>query len=229
MKKTVHVFLISLIISVILSSCVSQKQEDLFIKVKSIPAKNYSSYSFNPDSTLLSRVRDTPDFILDYLKNMDTVDYYTSYTPTSEEMDLIEEYLDLLPPLNRKIMKEKLLGIYFVSNFTGSGMADYAVDDDRNIYTLLFLNPDTLKVRINEWMDYRENTSFIEENDEIRIEVECGNNYLALLYILLHESTHIVDYINSITPYTEWTSSQIRKEHVNMNNKFIKGIWTGYR
>ncbi|MCK5199976.1 MAG: hypothetical protein KAR21_16575 [Spirochaetales bacterium] len=230
MKKSrlLMFFIISAMFAV-LSSCVSHQQEDLFAEVKNIPAKYYSNYSFDPDSSLISRVQDTPDFILDYLKNMDNVDYYSSYTPTQEEMKIIESYLDLLPPLNKKIMKDKLLGIYFVSNFIGSGMADYAVDDDRNIYTLLFINQDTLKVRMNEWMDYRENTCFIEENDAIRIEVECGNEYLGFLYILLHESTHIVDYITSITPYTEWTSSQIRKEKINMNNKFIKGIWTDYR
>ena len=230
MKKLKLIMFIAIgALFLILSSCVSQKQEDLFTKVKSIPAKYYNSYSFNPESSLESRIRETPDFILDYLKNMDNVDYYSSYSPTQEEMKIIESYLGLLPPLNKKIMKEKLIGIYFISNFIGSGMADYVVDDERNIYTILFINPDTLKVRMNEWMDYRENTCFIEKDDGIRVDVECGDEYLGLLYLLFHETTHIVDYITSITPYAEWTSSQIRNEKINMNNLFIKGIWTDYR
>lgn len=61
----------------VLSSCVSQKQEDLFTKVKNIPAKYYYSYSFNPESSLESRIQETPDFVLNYLKNMDNVDYYS--------------------------------------------------------------------------------------------------------------------------------------------------------
>ncbi len=230
MKKSRPImFIVIAVFFLILSSCVSQKQEDLFTQIKNIPAKYYNSYSFNPGSSLESRIQETPDFILDYLQNMDNVDYYTSYFPTQDEMEIIKVYLDLLPQLNKEIMREKLLGIYFVNNFIGSGMADYVVDDERNIFTMLFINPDTLKVRMNEWMNYRENTCFIEENDGIRIEVECGDKYLGLLYLLLHESTHIVDYITSITPYTEWTSSQIRKEKINMDNIFIDGIWTDYR
>jgi len=230
MKKSRSIMFITIaVLFLVLSSCVSRNQEDLFTQVKNIPAKYYNSYSFNAESSLESRIQETPDFILDYLNNMDNVDYYKSYSPTQEEIEIIIAYWDLLPPLNKELMKEKLIGIYFISNFIGSGMADYVVDDERNIYTILFINPDTLKVGMNEWMDYRENTCFINESDRMRIEVECGDDYLGLLYLLLHESTHIVDYITSITPYTEWTSSQIREEKINMDNIFIKGIWTDYR
>ena len=64
----------------------------------------------------MRRVQSTPFFLLDFLKKADKRKDYTSYTPSEGEYGLMSDYFLRLPPLSRKILKERLIGIYFVNN-----------------------------------------------------------------------------------------------------------------
>lgn len=218
--------IILLVIIPLMFSCVSKKEPDFLSHIKKTPAKNFENYTFDPNSSIVSRINETPDFILNYLMNMDNTDNYTSYSISEDEKNQFLEYYDLLPALNKKIMDEKLIGIYFVNNLYGSALADYVLSEDLELYNILIINPESMNHGISDWLSYRENSCFTNSN--MQIEVECGDVYTGLLYVLLHESTHLVDYNLSITPFTEYSHFKALNNKIDKNNVFIKEYWDNY-
>jgi len=228
MKKIRIIFYIFLLILILLSSCSHSKKETLLEYMNRTPGKKLEDYSFDSGSSILSRISETPDFLLKTFMEWDNVDNYTSYLPTESELQIIEEYLSVLPPLHKKTIEEKLIGIYFINNLMGSGIADYVIDENNNIYTILIINPKTLKSSISEWISLRENSCFIQNTGSVDINVNCGDDYLGFLYILLHETSHIVDYIHYITPYTEPGIKEIKGDEILDKTELTSNVWNDY-
>jgi len=191
------------------------------------PAKDLKNYAFNPESPLMSRLQVIPGFVLGHLKDMDKDSTYSSYSPSEKETALLAEYMDKLPALHKRVLQDRLLGIYFVQNFQGSGMAEYMLNEKDDVYTILILNPMVLKNDISKQLTYRENTCFIKDDIGLRIEVNSGSDYMGLMYILLHEATHIVDFVLNYTPYVEDELAKIKRIKIRSTN-FDKGVWTDY-
>lgn len=228
MKVIGNIFLLFII--VLSLSCFSCEKKKSFRElVEENPVYHLENYPFfDPGNPLAERVVPAPDFILSYLKEIDNRDDYKVYPLSDEEIALCAEYLDKLPEQHKKILKKRLVGIYFIENFLGSGMADFVLDSERILYCNLFLNPETIQNDISTWMSFRENSCFIKEepgkNSQITIIQDCGKDYTGLMYILLHETTHVVDYVCSITPYIEEAIKVIfNKKHVH--TKFTQNVW----
>lgn len=215
--------LIVLFVSFNLASCVHDKN----IREPVSPAKVFKNYAFDPESPLMSRLRAIPGFVLVHLKDMDKDSTYSSYSPSEKETALLAEYMDKLPVLHKKVLQDRLIGIYFVQNFQGSGMAEYVLNEKDDVYTILILNPMVLKNDISTQLTYRENTCFAQDDTDLRIEVHSGSDYKGLMYVLLHEATHIVDYVLNYTPYVEDELAKIKRIKTRSTD-FVKGIWTDY-
>lgn len=188
--------------------------------------RQLSSYKFNPDSSIASRIQHPPDFVMKYIREMDGREY-TSYLPDAAEIKKILKSVSDLPRVHKKIIKERVAGIYFINDFLGSGMADWVADERDEIFVILFFNPATLKMNMQEWLTYKENTCFIRDNDNIQINIQSSRDLPAFLGILLHESTHAADYVKNITPYVD---DSIRSYYNAKGVKtaagpFVKGIW----
>ena len=215
-----------LFLLVFLGSCATNSSNDLEKQILENPAKNLSSFSFDPTSTITSRIQETPDFIIDYLQKMDGVDNYMSYNPTEGERAMFKEYLPLIPSTNLGVLQDKLIGIYFVENLLGSALADYVLDENLELYNILIINPETMKHTMTEWLSYRENSCFADSEESVQ--VDCGEDYTGLLYVLLHETTHFVDYKLYKTPYTEYTSMKATRTKIDKQNIFLREIWNEY-
>lgn len=61
---------------------------------------------------------------------------------------------------------------------------------------------------------------------DFEVNINCGTNYNGFLYILLHESTHLVDYIERITPYVEDEFKD--EQHAIEKNHFVNNVWQNY-
>lgn len=186
----------------------------------------FKNYDFNSSTTLMERVQETPEVVLDYLKAYDNRPDYTSYTLSDYEREIVEENLELLPDSYKEILNECLLGIYFIEDFWGSGIADYVIDSDKNIYPFIVLNPARLHETLNEAFLYKEMTCFIDDGSDLSLKVNISDDYNGILYILLHELSHAIDYRKHITPYT--TKRVINDFEPNFNSTFISNIWDDY-
>jgi hypothetical protein len=198
--------------------------------IKSEPGKLLSSYEYDLKGDLASRVKPMPDATLSMWKKWDRVDNYSSYTPTPDELLMVESYISLLPPLHRSVCEERLVAIYFVHNFVGSGAMDFILDENDEIYLYAVFHPATLKNGISKWVTYRESTCFElgKAAGADRVEIDCGDEYSGFMYILLHELTHAVDYIENVTPYLQPGMEKLGLAGGLESTAFTAPVWRSF-
>jgi len=216
-----------LLIFLILFSC-SPEEDTRKQMILDMPFKQLENYEHDFNAPVIDRIQEAPLILLDEIMLWDNVDNYSQYIPTEKELSMFESYLRLIPEKNLQVLEEKLVGIYFINNLIGSGLADYIFDESDELYCILLLNPDVFKYDISSWLTLRENSCFVQDGSGIKIKVECGTEFSGLLYILLHETTHIVDYVETITPYCESDLTYFFEPEEPGNNDFTKGIWAEY-
>lgn len=192
------------------------------------PVKQLRNYTLRQDLALHERIAPAPKVVLDFWMKMDDRKDYTPYVPDAGEISVIRKSLELLPPLHKKVLKQRLIGIYFINNFLGSGGADWVADEKKNLYFYLIINPKLLAMKdLTEVLTWRERSCFIDEGD-VKITVNCGGGANQLTYIMLHEGAHIVDYSCRITPYAE---KEVREFYPDPKDEtdFVTGIWKSLR
>jgi hypothetical protein len=222
MKKTIT--LISIVL-LALFSCITHHIPNID-EEKNRQERKIENYNGSTQKSIENRILIVPPVILDYLNKMDSTDKYKPYEPTNDEKQLFLDYFNLLPRKYKQVIEKKLVAVYFIQNFIGGGMSDFLFDQNGNLYTALYLNPDVLHTKLNDWITYRDNSTFTEDGSTVKIEVDCGNGYFGLLHTLMHEGSHIFDYHYHITPYVEPVLMTI--SNTKMQTPFIDGIWKDY-
>lgn len=189
------------------------------------PIQQYRNYSFDQNSKLIDRATDVPDFALQYLIKLDGIKSYKNYKLNESEIDIFEQNIDLLPEIYKNELKDTLIGIYFIDNFWGSGLTHFVVDDYNNLYTIIFLNPKLLQLSLSEAYTMKENTCF-KKDKNIRLEVELSETLNGILYVLLHETTHSIDFTKRITPFTH--GEMLKYVSPFHESEITKQIWDNY-
>jgi hypothetical protein len=193
--------------------------------IKENPIRRIESYNGNIDFSIAEKIIDVPENILDYLKEMDSVNNYSSYKIAEHEKLLFINYCNFLPSAYIELLNNKVIAIYFIENFKGGGMTNYLFDENDNMYITLYFNPEIFEKTISEFISYRDNSIF--HSDDVIVSIEIGGEYKALLYILLHELSHVYDYYNHVTPFTEPALKNIIS-HSKRTTEFVNGIWKNY-
>jgi hypothetical protein len=184
------------------------------------PIQIIENYNGNIKLAIEEKILSAPDIIIDLLNKMDEVDIYSSYMLNKEETRLFLDYYSLLPVKFRTLIEEKVIGIYFINNFLGGGMTMPVFTDNRNMYMALFFNPEILRQNISDWIMFRDNSTFSDNESSISIIVECSSSYYALIHTLFHEVSHVYDFYNKMTPSGFETTIT--------PTDFVKNIWKSY-
>lgn len=221
-RKILGIFLIT----IIFNSCDSDR--DFAQQIDNMSMRHLDNYNFNKENSFSQRINVSGDMVLKYMREMDSHPNYTLYNPTESEKSMLEEYLCLLPPYIYDLCKKRLVGIYFLNDFYGSGLTDFIYGENGEIYTILALNPLVFEKNISQLFTYKDNSCFKNENRDIRLEIEISNSYKGLLYILFHETAHIVDYVERETPYVHMTMKRLGFVKDN-NALFTDQYWSAYR
>lgn len=164
------------------------------------PQYKLKTYAFDPKSTLDSRLGPCPKALLELLKEQDERKDYEGYAPTPAEAALLRGYLATLPPKMTQAFEERLLGVWFVKNFTGNGMSSWVLGKDGALYAWIVLNPSGFSRSISQTLTARDASLF---KDSPGLSIDAGDKYSGIFYTILHEGTHAYDYIRGITPYVE--------------------------
>jgi hypothetical protein len=234
MKRWLFVLLAASLAAVALGAgiagCASQPTGgSLRERIAATPALNLKSYKFDPASPVASRIQKPPAFVLKHLQEVDHRDDYKAYDPTDADRQLALQYLDLLPAWFDAMLKERLVGIYFVENLAGAAFTEFVLDKTDKVYTFIAINPATLRTGLSEWMTSREASCFsgaAAGAGAPSVFVDCGTKYQALLYALVHECGHVADYVYHYTPYVEPTIKELGLGAAR--TPFIENIWTDY-
>ncbi|WP_229312082.1 hypothetical protein [Larkinella punicea] len=163
------------------------------------------------------RIRIAPESVFKMFREagMKPVDH--ALTPAQK--DKVKNAFGLLPPLHQQILKQHLHSISFMDNMPNTALTS-PVDSAGvpKLFNITF-RAGLLDETISEWASWKEKTCFKPADDaDYKVRVE-GGNLDAIIYVLLHEATHIVDAVTEITPHAA------EKQSVVEPTVFTKGIW----
>lgn len=207
------------------------EKDKLLTELRGKPFRVFENYTFDPKSSLASRVGLPPPFLLKALRDNDERYDYAGFTLSAAQKNQVEKYFNLLPAATREALQKKCLGIYFVHNFWGGGFTDFVVDKKGELYYFLVFNSGSLQISVNDWLSSKEESGFEFDDLSIRIRAECGKSgdeQPGFLYILFHETAHVLDYVKGKTPYVE-NDTQVLNETKVLETPFTKNIWKEYR
>ncbi|WP_229321146.1 hypothetical protein [Larkinella knui] len=139
---------------------------------------------------------------------------------TRAQKDKVSRAFALLPPLHQRILKQHLHSISFMDNMPNTALTS-PVDSTGvpKLFNITF-RAGLLDETISAWASWKENTCFKPADDaKYNLRVE-GGNLDAIIYVLLHEATHIVDAVIGITPHPA------EKQSVVEPTPFTKKVWS---
>ena len=192
-----------------------------------LPVKQLSFYDFDPSTPLVDRITDAPEELLALYSSEENT-YLSPYRPTPDERVQLGEVFDRLPVRHREILERRLIGVYCVDDFAGSGMADYILGPNDDLYATLVLHPRVFTMSAAEILAFRANTAFSHDDPAVELVVDLSEEVSGLAYIVLHESTHIVDYVERHTPYVEPGMNELFGRSTR-DTSFTDQLWSGYR
>lgn len=135
----------------------------------------------------------------------------TAATPSQALLKDIKEAVSEIPELVKKLLVDKLIGVFLVNNLGGTGYTEVVLGEDgRAMSGFIVLDANVLQKRVaNQWATWKESTPFKRDaNFEIEaiIEEKGGDTKKnAIQYILLHELGHVISIGKNIHP--PWATS----------------------
>ncbi len=147
-------------------------------------------YGLEPARALAARVTQTPADVLTKFKEAGMSP--TEHVLTAEDQKKIATAFALLPPLHQRVLKERLKSISFLDNMPNTALTSmFNYEEKYNLYHITF-RAGILNETVSQWLTWKENTGFDTAHSSIGVHVE-GGQMNAFVYVLLHETTHVVD------------------------------------
>ena len=172
-------------------------------ELKKYPYEQTSYYGGSFSYELLDKVRVLEGNAKKFLSDYDNYYEYKNHVLTENEKTFFTEYFSCLPEKFKACFLENVYAVYFVEGMSYGGLTNFIFDEDQRMYCTVFFNIDTFKYNLDEWFEIRDNSIFTKTDEKNRIKVECSKEWKAFLHVLTHESAHVYDYINNVTPYAD--------------------------
>jgi hypothetical protein len=195
-----------------------------------MPVKQLANYPHDFARSVPDRIQEAPEVLLSYLRRIDYDPTYKSYLPNATEKALFRDYFALLPESYRRLLSERLAGVYFLDHFKGGGMADYVFAEDGGLYLIMIFNAEVLRTPLGAWIAERDNSPFATGGDIAAVN-GLGAGYQGLIHTLVHEASHAWDYIHTMTPYVErdlFVAANGGKVVAAPPTAFTAGVWADY-
>lgn len=132
---------------------------------------------------------------------------------SASELEKVNAAFASLPVLNRHVLEIRLRHLAFVDGIRGEGTGLTSRVSGTGLYDIT-LRASILEESLSTFLTNKERRVFTDEGDRFKVEIQ-GTGADALTYVLLHESTHVVDMSCGIT--------------AKPGSRFVAGIWTGER
>lgn len=220
MSKQIHLYFIisSLIIAAMVLPTIVNGQ------LKHIDKEQYKAtiqkkYKLDPSIPLTGRITETSPEILQKFRDAGMSPTFHNLSKT-DSLKVVRAFKSL-PPLHQQILKDHLIGISFLDNMPNTALtATVNPEDPFPVFTITF-RAEILKQDVSQWLTEKEMSYFTRDNTNYRLAIEAGNMD-AILYVLLHEATHVVD--GSISALADNNNRVASKIAVGLKS-FTQGIW----
>jgi len=185
----------------------------------SAQAEVIHNYGIDPSSPLESRVKETPAAVLKMFEGIGP----TAPTPhplTEAERLQLKRAFAALPPLHRQILSERLHTVSFLDGMPNTALTSTINPDEPDPVFDVTIRAGILRQNVSDWLTEKERTCF-DTGGALNVSVEAGKRD-ALLYVLLHEGTHMVDSCLGITPAFR---SGGQPADAKPATSFTRGVW----
>ncbi len=152
----------------------------------------------DPTSSLASRIEATPASVLDLFKQADrrSPEIHALADPERRQLGAA---IDSFPALHRKVLRERLRVISFLDGMPNTALTSVVNPDEPYALFDITINAAILRQDVSDWLTRKERSCFDASGSMMSVSVEAGK-LDALVYVLLHEATHVVDASLKLTP-----------------------------
>jgi hypothetical protein len=148
-------------------------------------------HGLDPSTPIAARVGETPASVLEMFKELGGPPP-TPHVLTAEERAKVEAAFEALPPLIRRVLHERLRSLSFLDGMPNTALTSPANPGEPYQLFDITIRAPILGEDVSQWLTWKERTCFEAEGSPLSVSIEAGTAD-AILYILLHEGTHVVD------------------------------------
>lgn len=188
----------------------------LIVLCSSAQAQTIGSAEEIAEVWLFERIQPAPESVFSKFREagMDPVNHEL----TASEKALFRESFSLLPPSYQGVLKAHLHSFSFMDNMPNTALTSTL---DTTLYEKklnITFRAGIFNETVSEWATWKENICYApSENEDYQLRIEAGDMN-AIVYILIHEATHIMDVVQEVTPQTE-------EEPALAVTPFTRDIW----
>lgn len=187
------------------------------------PAASYQRHGLDPRTPLESRLAATPASVLALFRELGGP-APTAHSLTAGERSQLDSAINCLPPVHRRVLKERLRVLSFLDGMPNTALTSTVNPDESfRLFDITF-NARILHQNVSEWLTQKERTCFDTKGSPLGVEVDAGKKVDALVYVLIHEATHIVDMSERITPPVAVQGKSVTAAG-HSASAFTEGIW----
>jgi hypothetical protein len=180
-------------------------------------AEALARYGFDPSTALESRISETPAAVLKQFKDAGAKP--TAHALTAVERQKVRRAFAALPPLSHRLLRERLRSISFLDGMPNTALTSTVNPGEPYKLFDLTIRAGILNENVSEFLTKKERTCFETANSSLNVSIQ-GGTLDAIVYVLLHESTHIVDGSLQIT-----TERGLGDK--SSDTSFTKDVWSG--
>lgn len=185
----------------------------LFFSTVTLAQKAGSSLEKDPGQ----RIQIAPESVFKSFREAGMKPVNHELTP-AEKKKVYNAFLTL-PPLYQRILKQHLQSISFMDKMPNTALTSPVdTSGETKMFNITF-RASLLEETISEWATWKENTCFTgTDSADYKIRVE-GGNMDAIVYVLMHEATHVVDAVMELTPHPAERNAAVKP------TSFTKAVW----
>lgn len=148
--------------------------------------------------SLEDRVSSAPESVLKRFSNKLNVNV-SVHTVTPAERIILVNALAQLTPFQRRVLQNRLHAIYLMDGLPGNALTFPDGGPTADPMNSIAVRAGALHETVSELVTRKERTLFDSAGSELSVTVD-GGTLNAMVYVLLHEATHIVDFAVRATP-----------------------------
>jgi hypothetical protein len=179
-------------------------------------------HGLDPTSSLGSRIKETPATVLKMFEEAGEA-VPTAHALTEAERRKLSAAFATLPPLHRRVLGDRLRSVSFLDGMPNTALTSPVNPDEPYRLFHITIRAGILREDVSEWMTWKERSCFEAAGSPLSVAVEAGK-LDAILYVLLHETTHVVDACLRITPAIPSGDPPAGDAPASA---FTEGVWTG--
>jgi hypothetical protein len=184
----------------------------------------YRRHGLDRATSLEGRVSRTPAAVLELFQESGRP-APSAHTLTETDRAVLTAAIDALPPLHQRVLRDRLRVISFLDGMPNTALTSTVNPKEPFRLFDISVNAAIFRQNVSEWLTQKERTCFDAAGSLLSVRIDAGTKLGALVYVLLHEATHIVDAAERITPALR-AEGEPAPPHPVAPNAFTDGVWS---